>query len=125
MTAEPNIAPTRQPRFFEVPRFGWILLALWAALNLFGLFMSHVPLDGRIVGVFIGRIIWPFIFAWLLTLPIWYLSRRSQKAARLAFNIVLVLGVFSLWTQGVVDNIDKAHKNQRITNDGSGQKNAK
>ena len=89
-------------KIFRVPVAGWIIWGLWAALNIGAFFIlvffsedsaAYSLYWSRILGQQIGTSIFPLAFAWILTYPIWFILKRSQKVASWCFTIFVILGI--------------------------------
>jgi hypothetical protein len=83
----------KRPKFFHIPKFAWIILGLWWVLHI--AIVLAVGINAEVLGRLTVDLFLPLAAPWVLTLPAWLLTRRSQRAASVTFSIILLLIVLS------------------------------
>src|SRR4051812_15217903 len=92
----PAPAPTPlslTPARFSLPRAGWIVWGLYAALNVVLILIRKGPADPYHTGQFVGSVVAALLFPALVAWVVWRVSGRSTLSGNITFFVVFGLAV--------------------------------
>ena len=82
-----------RPKCFRIPKLAWCIWALWAAFNIWALL--QVGINSTVLGRLTAQVLLPLIAPFIITWPLWFIFRRSQRVASILFSVLMVLVILS------------------------------
>jgi hypothetical protein len=82
-----------KPKCFRIPTLAWCVWGLWAAFNVWAAIQAGI--NSTVLGMITGQLILPLLLPFIITWPLWFIFRRSQKMASILFSILLILIILS------------------------------